>query len=629
MTIKEIAQLAGVSISTVSKIMNHKDESISGETRDRVLRIAKEYHYTPYANTAGNNGKTFLLGVLIRSCSSARILEGVMDAARAHGYTVLLSESRGLTENEHKAIAGFCKNRVDGILWEPVCGSSMDYAEQLHSAGIPYLTFRTSLSGKFGDFYIDYENLGYAAASLLIQARHRNIACLLSSGRNTEGFPDGYKKCLFDAGIPLPDTAIYPQVCDELLHKITSHTVTGVICACFSAALQLYRELDLLHIRIPEDISIVSLREDEWADAVWPRISSLVLPGSAFGRHLCQSLIGMLEQEQEIMPFKMNPLPDHTESICAPYEHQTPGLTVIGSIHIDHFLKVNELPVSGITSVTKGFTLYPGGKGINQAIGASRLGAHVSLIGAVGNDSDANLIFSSLAEHSIDSCWVYRHAGDSTGQAHVFVQADGDSTISILSGANNSLSPEEIRQSERAFENTSYCLLQTELPQDTLIQACMLAHAHGAKNILKPAACTALSEELLHLVDILIPNRREADILCPGKPLPEQADHFLCYGMDAVIITLGEKGCYLKTTDCEKYFPAADFTAFDSTGAGDAFICAFAVYLQRGYSIPKAVRIATYAAGFSIIREGVVPSLIDKNTLEAYIMRVEPDLLSF
>lgn len=629
MTIKEIAQLAGVSISTVSKIMNQKDESISPETRDRVLRIVKEYHYTPYSNAAGNNTKTFLLGVLLRSCAAARTLEGILCAARTHGYAVLLAESKDDPENERKAIAGFCRSHADGVLWEPATDSSTNLSEALRSAKIPFLTFHNSYAKKTADLSMDSEKFGYFAASVLVQARHRNIACLLSPEENAEGFLDGYRQCLFDAGIPLSNGIIYDHICDDLMQKIASHDITGVVCTCFSSALRLYGGLEGLGIRIPEDVSLVSLKEEPEKDAGWPPISCISVPHFAFGQHLCENLIGMLEQGQDIVPFETVLPAPHTASICAPYEQQVPGLTVVGSIHIDHYLKVDRLPVSGITSVTTGQTLYPGGKGMNQAIGASRLGARVSLIGSVGDDADANLIFSSLSEHSIESCWVHRHAGSSTGKAHVFVQADGESTISILSGANNDLSPENILQSARAFENACFCLMQTELPQDTLIQACLLAHAHGAENILKPAACTSLSDELLHLVDIFIPNQREADILCPGKKLPEQADYFLRYGMKAVVITLGEKGCYLKTGDYEKYFPAADFTAFDSTGAGDAFICALAVYLQKGYPMQKAVRIAAYAAGFSITREGVVPSLIDKDTLEAHIMRIEPDLLTF
>lgn len=628
MTIKEIAQLAGVSISTVSKIMNQKDESIRPETRERVLRIAREYHYMPYSNAAGGKGKTFLLGVLVCSCAHSGILEGILDQARAQGYSILLSEHKGSPEQERGAIAGFCQNRADGVLWEPASDSSLNEARSFQSSGIPYVTFQSSGKNLPSDFHMDFENLGYTAAALLTKAGHQNIAFLLPPGEDAGPVLDGCKKNFFDAGLPFPDTAVYHTICDELTSQIAAHAVTGVLCARYSDAVRLFGVLNQLHIRVPEDVSLVSLREEAEA-AGYPRISSVLIPAFPFGQHLCEAVIRMLEQKTAPALFHTSAQADCTDTISAPCHLQAPGLTVVGSIHIDHYLKVNRLPVSGITGITTGETLYPGGKGVNQAIGAARLGARVSLIGSAGGDADANLIFTALTENGCDPGWILRKPGCSTGQAHVFVQADGESTISILSGANSALSAEDILHSEGAFRNSSYCLMQTELPLHALIQAGKLAHAHGMKTILKPAACSSLDENLLRLVDLLIPNRQEADMLCPGKPLSEQADYFLGFGMEAVVITLGEKGCYLKTRGLEETVPAADFPSFDSTGAGDAFICALAVYLQKGYPIQKAVRIASYAAGFSITREGVVPSLIDRNTLEAYIMRVEPDLLSF
>ena len=107
----------------------------------------------------------------------------------------------------------------------------------------------------------------------------------------------------------------------------------------------------------------------------------------------------------------------------------------------------------------------------------------------------------------------------------------------------------------------------------------------------------------------------------------EQAEYFLGKGMEAVIITLGEEGCYLKTANVSRYFPAADFMSIDATGGADAFISAFASYLSEGFSLEHSIRIATYAAGFCVSRQGVVPALVDRNTLEMHISRLEPELL--
>ena len=129
MTIKEIASLAGVSISTVSKIVNNKDQNINPETRSRVLKIVKEYNYTPYGMVKNiSSAKTFLLGVLLRTASQTNLmLNGILQAAQEQGYNVLLLDSLNSTDTELKHITSLCKNNVDGVIWEPVDENSSQY----------------------------------------------------------------------------------------------------------------------------------------------------------------------------------------------------------------------------------------------------------------------------------------------------------------------------------------------------------------------------------------------------------------------------------------------------------------------------------------------------------------------
>ena len=130
------------------------------------------------------------------------------------------------------------------------------------------------------------------------------------------------------------------------------------------------------------------------------------------------------------------------------------------------------------------------------------------------------------------------------------------------------------------------------------------------------------------LISIFVPNQKEASVLCPHEnTIPAQADYFYQKGIPTVIITLGDKGCYLKDANGGRYFPAADFTPVDTTGGADAFISALASYLMDGYPMEQAIRIATIAAGFCISRQGAVSSLTDRNTLETYIAQNDPALL--
>ena len=265
---------------------------------------------------------------------------------------------------------------------------------------------------------------------------------------------------------------------------------------------------------------------------------------------------------------------------------------------------------------------------MNQAIGAARLGHAVSLIGKVGNDYDSALIYNAMKENEVDIQGIGRDLCASTGKAYIHVQNDGESTISILTGANQHLGPQDIIDNERLFENAGYCLLPTEIPDTAIETAAKTAKKYGAGTILKPTLLEQIPDSILNNIDIFIPNRLEMAALCPGiSTLSQQADSFIRKGVHTVIITLGHRGCYVKSDGCEHYYPAVGFVSVDNTGAADAFIAALASYLLYGYQLDEAVRIAGYAAGFCISRQGVVPALIDRNSLEAYIKKAEPDLV--
>ena len=628
MTIKEIARIAGVSISTVSKIINHKDASISPETRDRVLRIVEEFNYTPYSNAYISTPKTKsrVIGLLIRSIEINRSLEGIIKAARDFGYSILVSEYNDLPDLESHGVTVLCKNNVDAILWEPLNAESLRYTDTFQNANIPYLIFNSDLSGQAVN--MDFEQMAYDATMELVKKNHTDIACLLSPGSRTDSFLRGYKKCLFDMGLAYQEHSVFRDIDESLIHKITSHAVTGIVCSHFHAANRLYGELDSLHYRIPYDVSVVSLKNDSRGVNVFPKISTLTAPHIAYGRHLCEQLITKMEQYDYIPEnFICHPTLDNENTIAIPYTHRTRPLLVVGSINIDTYLNMEQLPMSGKSTISSSSSIYPGGKAVNQAIGISKLGGHGAIIGAVGSDADSSLIYETLNKYNIDASGVRRCTDAATGKAFVFVQKDGDSMISILSGANSTLISDDIYRNSRYFENSRFCLVQTEIPMDIVKTACRLARSHNVSTILKPSACTHLDEELLSNVNILVPNTDEINILHPDGTLSEKADYFLTRGVDTVIVTLGAKGCYIKTSDFEEFFPSYPFQPVDNTGACDAFISALAVYLQDGYPLQKATRIANYAGGFSITREGVINSLADRKSLEAFIRQQEPELL--
>jgi ribokinase len=312
---------------------------------------------------------------------------------------------------------------------------------------------------------------------------------------------------------------------------------------------------------------------------------------------------------------------DDENGVDVPRDSRKKSILVVGSVHMDILINVDEMPQVGKTITTRAITTIPGGKGLNQAVGAARLGAKVSLIARVGQDIESTNIHRNIIESNIDSQGLEVDESESTGKAFIYIQPDGDSSIVNYNGANNHLSPGDIIKNEIFFKDAGYCLLPMEVPLETVAAAAETAKKYGVKTILKPAAVNEISPSLLEKIDIFVPNEKEADALCPNlKTVEEKALYFLRNGAGSVIITLGFKGCYLKGNGHDRYFPAYPFPPLDTTGAADAFICALAVYLNENFDIAEAVSRANCAAGFSVSRRGVLPALVDRTTLELYFM---------
>lgn len=632
MTIKDIAELAGVSTSTVSKIVNNKDEHINPETRKRVLEIVKKYNYTPYGAVKINSAvKTFRIAVLLSTTSSRnQFLTGVIQAAQNHGYMIVLLDSHEDPDTEIRHIAALCSNGADGVIWEPVCRESLLHAEEFSKYQIPYHLINSHSDTP--SYHIDFTELGYVLTRKMLDYNHTRIGCLLKENSlRSEMFLKGFQKCLYDHHILYTDNMKFFISDENSLSNLFLHRMTAVVSSHFGSSLQLCEQLTKLHYYVPSNLSLASLREEPRELTSYPRISSIRIPYFEFGFHICEELIQTCEKESDEAPqysfCKINDF-DHEESISTPPLHQNRRLISVGSINMDITFCVDRLPESGKTSnILSSFTTA-GGKGCNQAIGAARLGHEVALIGKLGNDTDSTSIFQILDKEHVATHGILRDFRQQTGKAYIYTESNGESAITVLSGANGSLTPEDLSEKQHLFENSTFCMISTEIPMESAIEAARLARERHVKTIVKPATLHTISDELLSLTDIFIPNRKEAAVLCPNCTSVEaQADFFFQKGIPLVIITLGHRGCYLKTQDTAKYFPAIEMPAIDTTGGADAFISALASYLSDGFPLENAIQIAMYAAAFCISRQGVVPALTDKNSLQNHIQLHCPELL--
>lgn len=248
MNIRDIARIAGVSTSTVSKIVNGKDSSISEETRKKVLTIVKEYHYKPYAS-ASQRTRSYTIGVLLRSpISFDSTLDGIIQAAQNAGYATDAYNSYSDPERELKNIAAICGRNVDGVIWEPATPDSLAYASQFPES-TPLLTIGPN--GGDQSLLLPYKEAAYKLTSELIERGHQHIACLMTKGRRTQDFLEGFRSCLFDHQLPYSDDLVYYDLNDSLPGKIGSRDITGFVSSHYRRALEFTQMISPLHYRLP------------------------------------------------------------------------------------------------------------------------------------------------------------------------------------------------------------------------------------------------------------------------------------------------------------------------------------------------------------------------------------------
>lgn len=632
MTIKEIAKLAGVSISTVSKIVNNKDQNINSETRNRVLKIVKEYNYTPYGTVKNiSTAKTFLIGVLLNDMnSSGRMLDGILEAAQKKGYCLLLLDSRHSLSQELKHITALCINKIDGLLWEPVSADSLQHAHYFSDAGIPVVQLNTPLIPDACT--INYQRLGYLCTEKMIQWQHSRIGCLLKEDdERSQQVYEGFKACLFDHHLSQFDgMALYLSDTSCVSHFMAAG-ITGIVSSYFGEALALYSQLHRLHYQIPSDFSLVSLCSDNRGTVEFPAITRLEIPFRELGYQACQSLIGICEKTEEDFPpvlLDSGKFLDSDASLQMPPALRSGKFLVLGSINADVTLTVDGFPETGKSTLITNSSSCAGGKGTNQSVGAALLGHEAVLLGKVGNDADANLILETLNQNHLSTEGIIKDSTAQTGKAYVYLQKSGEVTITYIPGANLKLTPEDIRAQKAILESCQFCLISMDIPVEAAIEAAILAKKLSVRTILKPSALSSLPEVFYQTTDIFVPNQQEAATFCPQlENTEEQAEYFYKKGIPVVIITLGHSGCYVRAKHLKKYFSASNFEAVDATGGADAFISALAVHLSEGYSLENSIQIAQYAAGFCISKYGVTTALADKESLYAYIRKTEPALL--
>ena len=294
-----------------------------------------------------------------------------------------------------------------------------------------------------------------------------------------------------------------------------------------------------------------------------------------------------------------------------------PKIAVVGSANIDLTTFTNQFPKPGETIFGQRFDLGFGGKGANQAVAARLCGAEVFMVARVGDDLFGPATVENFRKQGIDTTHVKQVEGLSSGVAPIFVEPNGQNRILVVKGANDALKPADVDAAAETLKAADCIVLQFEIPLETVYYTIGFARQHGIRCILNPAPAQPVDLSALNGLDYFVPNESEAETII-GQPVRNVEDAGKCAeklvngGIRQVIITLGGNGSLLASGDGSEHVPPFAVNSVDSSGAGDAFIGSFAVFLADGVPEQEAVRRANLYAALSTTGIGTQKSFYDR-----------------
>ena len=293
------------------------------------------------------------------------------------------------------------------------------------------------------------------------------------------------------------------------------------------------------------------------------------------------------------------------------------SISILGIFVADLTFRTERMPNKGETYIGNSFKLGPGGKGSNQAVAARRAGAETMFITKIGKDTFGEMAMKLYADEGINSKYVWEIPDMSTGAASIVVNEEtGDNAIIVVPGAADAMVPDDLDTAEAGIADCAFFMASLEVPIPVMQHGLEVAKRNGVLTILNPAPAAILPDDVYGLSDYFTPNETEAAILA-GIPVvtiedaEEAAKIFLQRGIDTVVITLGEKGAYVRNSVINQHVPAFDMggKVLETTGAGDAFNGGFAYALAEGMSLIEAVRFGSATAAISVTRLGTAPAM--------------------
>lgn len=304
-------------------------------------------------------------------------------------------------------------------------------------------------------------------------------------------------------------------------------------------------------------------------------------------------------------------------------------IAVIGSNMVDLISYIEDMPKMGETLEAPDFKIGCGGKGANQAIAAAKLGASVMMITKVGDDMFAENTIKNFQQYGVNTDFVEKVEGVSSGVAPIFVDQSSQNRILIIKGANACLKPEDIDRAEKQLKVCKLIILQLEIPLETVYYAIDFANKYNIPVILNPApASKSLDIHYACKCDFFMPNETELEILTgmavkTMEQIQEAANCLFAKSLKNLIVTLGEKGSVWYHQDKVTHIPPHKVNAIDTSGAGDAFIGCFAHFYIQTQNVQQAMQMASAYSAYSVTGQGTQTSYPDKVQFEQFLQSLK------
>ncbi len=301
-------------------------------------------------------------------------------------------------------------------------------------------------------------------------------------------------------------------------------------------------------------------------------------------------------------------------------------VVVLGGINRDYVILGKRLPTAGETVLGQELLIGPGGKGANQAVGARRLGAEVSLIGAVGSDANGSELLRGLTQEGVDVSLVSVVPREVSGTALILVDSIGEKMIGAVAGANRHVTISQIRKNRAIIEAADVLLIQFEIPMLAIVEASRIAARAGVKVIVDAGPSAKCPEILWRHVHVLRANAAEAQSLTGIKIRDKKTSRragmvLLKRGLQAVILPTEQGSDLVMWNSGEAEVPWFQVKPVDATGAGDAFCAGLAVGLGEGLSIEAAARLGSAAAALKTTKKGAQAGMPSRQQTQRLLSR--------